>query len=640
MQPADAGTTVDEIIRGDKKKKDIIFQTNMNVAGEKLREIVAEDGLGIAILVAWQHGLKIGNIPLDLDEATGNPKDVQAEKISHDQCPYVYVHVPVRTIRGDIPELVRKGIMNPKADPIWFIYHEDGLVGTFSFQDTDIAKLELGKKDIAYILDVLAQQGILIEANINNRQIQFKDLAARKVIEESGERVYVKAERSIDWNKVRLPAKFDKPRVRSCVHDTLRRKHACSYCSIQALNPNEVTIHSAYVHASAGPRKDVLATVRNYQLGFTYAPFGDPREVCHFLAWDFPHINDLVMNMDPQTYSFSDLIKLVRVINRDIDDFCKKNKNEKNEVPSSTPISGVCNHWAGNTVYHQHYQLFRMPGLPLANASTKTPILASYKQVEVLRFDWQAPSYLIAPRTSADSPGRRADDEDVMFVADRVAKEWDALSEGVDKSYGNGIEIAHHTQNIFVSVDGDILKAIFIPRHRKKLNTSYTRNAIQKSNAGALEMMGYFIIDNEEDFCRLKKMAEEEPAGLKALGDSWLKEIAPDSEVIEEFEERLRTCLSDPVITYEEQLEEILSKTYEDATHRIWELRASIDAQDERLNDQQRRYLHQVIIDAWLKKYGEQLLPQGTRLMEAQVLAHVKKVGSRLHVSMASQQHC
>jgi hypothetical protein len=210
----------------------------------------------------------------------------------------------------------------------------------------------------------------------------------------------------------------------------------------------------------------------------------------------------------------------------------------------------------------------------------------------------------------------------------------------VDKSYGNGIEIAHHTQNIFVSVDDDILKAIFIPRHRKKLDTSDTRNAIQKSNAGALEMMGYFIIDNEEDFCRLRKMAEEEPAGLKVLGDSWLKEIAPDAEVIEEFEERLRTCLSDPVISYEEQLEEILSKTYEDATHRIWELRASIDAQDERLNDQQRLYLGQVINDAWLKKYGEQLLPQGTRLMEAQVLAHVKKVGSRLHVSMASQQHC
>lgn len=631
MQPADAGTTVDEIIRGDEEKKGIIKQTNMHVAGEKLREIVAKEGLGVAILVAWQHGLKIGCIPLDLDKVTRKPKDVQAEKISHDQCPYVYVHVPIRMIRGDIPELVRREIMNPKADPVWFIYHEDGLVGTFSFQDTDIADLKLSKKDIAYILDALAQQGVLIEANINNRQIQFKDLAARKVIEESGERVYVKAEKSIDWEKIMLPAKFDKLRVRSCVHDTLRRKHACNYCSIQVLNPNEVTVHSAYVHASAGPRKDVLATVRNYQFGFTFAPFGDPREVCHFLAWDFPHINDLVMNMDPQTYSFSDLIKLVRVINRDIDDFC-----EKNEVPSSTPISGVCNHWAGNTLYHQHYQFFRMPGLPLTNARMKTPILASYKQVDVLRFDWLAPSYLIAPRTSADSPGRRADDEDVMFVADRVAKEWDTLSKGVDKRYGNGIEIANHTQNIFVSVDGDILKAIFIPRHREKLDTSDTRNAMQKGNVGALEMMGYFIIDDEEDFRRLGKMAEEDPAGLKALGDSWLTEIAPAPKVIEEFEERLRTCLSDPVITYEEQLGEILSKTHEDAMHRIWELLASI-GKDERLNEQQRRYLRQVINDAWLKKYGEQLLSQGTRLMEAQVLVLVKKVGSRLYVFIASQ---
>jgi hypothetical protein len=605
MQPTGAGTTVDEII--DREKAEVISQTNMHVVGEKLREIVAEDGLGVAILVAWRHGLSIGHIPLDLDE-TGKPKDVQAEKISHEQCPYVYVRVPVRAIRGDIRELVRRGIMNPKADPVWFIYHEDGLVGTFSFQEADIADLKLSKKDIAYILDVLAQQGALIEANINNRQVQFKAPAARKFIEESGERIYVKAEKSIDWDNIMLPARFDTPRVRSCVRDTLRRKPACNYCSVQALDPNEVTVHSAYVHASAGPRKDVLATVRNYQLGFTYAPFGDPREVCHFLAWDFPHINDLVMNMDPQTYSFSDLIKLVRVINRDVDDFCKKNRSEKG-VPSFTPISGVCNHWAGNSIYHQHYQFFRVPGLPLTNASTKAPVLAGYKQVEVLRFDWPAPSYLITPRTSADSTGRRVDDEDVMFVADRVAKEWDALSEGVDKSYGNGIEVADHTQNIFVSIDGDSLKAIFIPRHRKKLNTSDTRNAMQKSNVGALEMMGYFLIDNKEDFCRLREMAEKEPAGLKALGDSWLTEIAPAPKVIEEFEERLRTCLSDPVITYEHQLEEILSTTYEDATHRIWELLASIDAQDEHLNKQQRQYLRQVVNDAWLKKYGEPLLP-------------------------------
>ena len=103
---------------------------------------------------------------------------------------------------------------------------------------------------------------------------------------------------------------------------------------------------------------DALRTVRNYQLGFTFAPVGKPEEVCHFLAWDFPHINDVVMSMEPHAASFSDLVTLVQVINDDIRQFCR---TDKRRPPEPGPIYGVCNHWAGNTIYHQHYQFFQLP---------------------------------------------------------------------------------------------------------------------------------------------------------------------------------------------------------------------------------------------------------------------------------------
>ena len=298
-----------------KEYRAVISMTDVNEVSETLRRIAAQAGLGVAVLVAWQHGLGIRYIPLERD-SSGKVRRHQARVIAAGgACPYVFVHVPIRQIRGNKPKLLELGIMNRNADPAWFIYHEDGLIGTFSFQD--LAAVKLTEEDIREILDTLAQQGVLMRANINNRQIQFKDLAARRRIEESGEKVYVRVENQ-PLEKSGLPAGPNWEDVRDYVVKTLEKKSACNYCSVQALTPRQVTIHSSHVLSRAGHRKEDLATVRNYQLGFTFAPFGDPREVCHFLAWDFPHINDLVMNMEPQAYSFSDLIRLVRLINRGI----------------------------------------------------------------------------------------------------------------------------------------------------------------------------------------------------------------------------------------------------------------------------------------------------------------------------------
>lgn len=591
-------SSVETIIK--KKYDKAISLTDMNELSNELRRIAAEAGLGVAILVAWQHGLRIGHIPLERNN-DGSEKEPQAEVIAaSDDCPYTFVHVRIRKIRGDKPELVELGIMNQDADPALFIYHEDGLIGTFSFQNPDPVKLS--EEDIREILDTLAQQNVLMRANINNRQIQFKDLAAKRRIEESGEKVYVRVE-SQPLEKGRLPIELNWEDVWDDVVETLGKKSACNYCSVQALTPHEVTIHSAHIFSHARRRKDDLATVRNYQLGFTFAPFGDPREVCHFLAWDFPHINDLVMNMEPQAYSFSDLIRLVRVINRDIREFCRVNE----AYPPPAPISGICNHWAGNTFYHQHYQFVRIGELPLVRAFDTAQPIVRYKEIEVRKFaEWSSPAFLI----TSSEPGR---DEDVMRVADRVAREWRLLSKGEDWNYGNGIAIRNHTQNIFVTVLDGQISAIFVPRDRQKIDTSkpgylIEDRLIRKKNAGVLEMMGYLLIDDPDDFKALQRAS---PGELKELGDSWLRDLAPEKQAIQDFEANISICLNEAVTPHENQIDEMVGATLEELRQEAWALTSSIRS-NESLDDRQRGHLYRELLSAVLESRAGDSSQQST----------------------------
>lgn len=576
--------SLEEAIR--KKYRSVISMTDVNEVGNALRRITAEAGLGVAILVAWQHGLRIGHIPLERD-ASGQIAEPQARVIpASERCPYVFVHVPVRWVRNDKPRLVQLGIMSQDADPASFIYHEDGLIGTFSFLDP--AAVNLTEDDVREILDTLAQQGVLMQANIENRQIQFKDIAAKKRIEGSREKVYVRAE-NLPLDRGRLPVELGWEDVWDYVARALERRSACNYCSVQAFTPREVTLHTAHVLSGAERQKYSLATVRNYQLGFTYAPFGDPREVCHFLAWDFPHINDLVMNMEPQVYSFSDLIRMVRSVNRDI-----RNFSNGKIIPPPEPVSGICNHWAGNSLYHQHYQFARLPRLPLVRALDAAQTFVRYKGVVEVRkvTGWPTPAFLI---TSAQ-PGW---DEEVMRVADRLTREWRILSDGDDRSYGNGISIRNHTQNIFVTVLDDRLHAIFIPRDRRKISTSRPGNLLQKRNMGTLEMMGYFIIDDPADFELLDRPSTTED-DRRALGDSWLSQLAPENEVIQELEANIGICLSEAVAAREDQIDEALGNAGEDLRQEARILASSIQ-RDGSLDDRQREHLYRELMSAVLE---------------------------------------
>jgi hypothetical protein len=577
-------------IEEDASLQAALEERSINDTNEKLRAIMdnPDYGLGVAILVAWQHGLKVRHIPLSLDRKDDAHSQARVRKLKPSaDCPYTFVHVPVRQFRRKTDKLVELGILNANADPGMFVYHEDGLIGTFSFQDPRPAGLS--EDDISEILRSLAHQGFLVQANIDNRQIQFKDLAVKRRIEASNKAVYVRTNHQpFNRTSLLLPSGYDRGEIWEYVEKSLEARFACNYCSVQALSPREATLNSANVGAQPWNGKEAAKTVRNYQLGFTFSPVGDPQEVCHFLAWDFPHISDLVMNMEPQDYSFSDLIRLVQSINRDTERFY----HHRGIQHRPAPITGACNHWAGNSIYHQHYQFFSISEFPLIGAIERSKVLVTYMDTEVLRLGdaWPAPAFVIR-----SLPG--GTDEGLMRVADKVAGEWRVMAEGEDRTYGNKIVISSHTQNILVTIHDGRLLAIFVPRLRQKVGTSGGHNAIQKQNAGVLEMMGYFVIDEPADFDKLCQMY---PGERRELGNSWLSELAPDGAKIEEFEENVKICLSPVVDSYEQRITGLASNRPEDWRTKAREMITAIK-RDNQLAPGQREHLYRELVWALLE---------------------------------------
>lgn len=565
---------------------------------KRLREIISDEGgLGVGILVAWQHGLHNKHIPTrtSLNGGVMAASGAQVIQISPDEvddenadsaCLYKFVHVPVRQFRRDHNKLSELKILDGDADPAGYVYHEDGLVGRFSFQKPQ--QVGLSWDDIEEILSALAAQGVLRPANLDNRQIQFKDIAIRRRIEESGERVYVRMDHSpLVREGIRLPY-YDRDDVWKYVLKALQFRFACNYCSVEVLSPNEVTINSAHAFpVSNGHPDDAMAPVRNYKLGFTFSPIGNPDDVCHFLAWDFPHISDLVMNMEPQTYSFSDLIRLVRKINSDIAAYCDNRKIS----PAPEPISGGCNHWAGNSIYHQHYQFFRTAELPLLRVPTRLVVEHQGVQVRRVAAPWPAPAFII--RSTSEGG-----DENVMDVADRVAHEWRLLNDEVVEPYANKISIKNHTQNTLVTLDEDSqLIAVFIPRLRS-LKDAPAVGGIGKENAGVLEMMGYLVIDDPIDFQKLQGMESDE---RKALGDAWLTSLSPAPAAVQEFENSLRICLTIAVSPFEVRIKDLIINPLEDAVERARGIAQDIKAKGDDLLPAQREHLYRELLWAVLE---------------------------------------
>ena len=431
----------------------VIGDRDMARVNAQLGRIAARDGLAVALLVAWQHGLTIGHIPVD-DHANAQLLAVPASA----HCPYVFVHVPVRTIRGDHSELIRRGIMNPQPDPTRLRRHDPV---RSRHHDSE------GVPDSWVTSELLRTRRGSGEAHA--------DAATG----------------------------------------------ACFLCSEAELTPHEASfgIPADSAHAP---------TARDYAVGFTFAPFGDPAEVCHFLAWDHPGNDAPVLSMQPTDFSTTDLLTITSRVNDGLAQFC-----QDYQLGAPPTITGVCNHWAGNTIDHQHYQFFSLSTLPLLVAAREPGSVITIGQgLRVRRVtSWPAAAYVIEPMPGDDGVWDAHDPDPqvrpmVGRAADALAALWNDLA-------------ASHTQNTVAYRCEGTDRALVIPRDRNRTATLPTLTGLRKVNAGVLEMLGYFLIDDAVDLQRIAGLGS---AQRTALGDAWLAALTPPAAEIAEFEAEVRAA--------------------------------------------------------------------------------------------------
>ncbi len=497
-------TTIDQRIR--LRHAALIAGTDLDQVREGIEETARVEGLGVAMSVAWQHGLASGYIPRTLDDEP--PASIIPAAAG---CPYTFVHVPVRRIRGNTRALIAAGIMSGSPDPARLAYHEDGIIEAATFRGR--AGDDLAVDEVPGLLAFLEGVGLLVRVQPDDPRIRFVEPGTPERFRNDKEPLYVRdlARSVADTVMPGLRGRFDTQRIEG-ICSALQPRSPCFYCSAGTLFPREVTLSTR--RSLPGIRRRHLA--RDYELGFTFAPVGHPGEICHVLAWDDPPPGTPIANMDLQPHSFRDLIELVQLLNAGLD------APDDRACPT---IWGICNHRAGNTIAHQHYQFVRLSSLPLdgafqcAIAGGLQPIARlGGIGVWTMGSGWPIPAYLIAPLpgTTAD-PARTS--ETLLKTVDLVTAAW--------RSH----QARDATQNLVVTSRNGQARAIFIPRDRRLVDA--TCGDVTKRNAGALEAMGYFVIDDPTTYRQLDQLPDQQ---RRALGTGWLTAIAPEPEWISRFE--------------------------------------------------------------------------------------------------------
>jgi hypothetical protein len=330
-----------------------------------------------------------------------------------------------------------------------------------------------------------------------------------------------------ELNIVKPKQMWDESRIVS--HE--RDHQPCFYCSCSEMNPSEVVV----TLDGAG-----CGLSRSYELGFTFAPFGDPLSVMHFLAWDSsekPHS----MNLTPRTVS--DLVQLTQQINVSISTFFAGTGVEDFPV-----IDGVSNGWAGNSIYHQHFQFFQ-PEFTLPIGATNLPRgepLLKRDDVEVHRLSWETAIYKLV----ADDP------INVGRIGNEIAGAWLRLGGAKKvgyKEFPDGYVVSEdekvpvHTQNLYVPGADSGRTAYILPRDRRRVdfepgraefvNKQAGRKAQSKRNIGVLEATGTALFDEAASF---DEMATWGPADITAQVDKMARAVQPERDAVNRLERSIR----------------------------------------------------------------------------------------------------
>jgi len=310
-----------------------------------------------------------------------------------------------------------------------------------------------------------------------------------------------------------------------------RDRHPCFYCSCPEINPAEVVVDLD------GSRHGLS---RHYSLGFTFAPFGNPLSVVHFLAWDRAR-RPLNMNRVPMTVS--DLVKLTREINLSIRAFFAESS-----VRDYPVLDGISNGWAGNTIYHQHFQFFA-PEHPAPITQAKPAgmaALVSRDDVSVERLDWPAPVYRI----------RAAEALNTGLVGNDLAGIWRLRGGSRRVPYKafrdgyvpvEGEKVPAHTQNLYLPghdlgatvflVLRDRERVDFKPGPDNFVNRDAGFIAQRKDNIGVLEATGTLIVDDRLQF---EEMRRWQPEDITGQVNSMVASIMPDAEKVANLQNAIR----------------------------------------------------------------------------------------------------
>ena len=304
----------------------------------------------------------------------------------------------------------------------------------------------------------------------------------------------------------------------------------CFFCSAGEINPSEVVININGVR---------FGLSRNYSLGFTFTPFGNPISVVHFLAWDH---SDHPYNMNRTPVTVSDLVKMVYQINESITNFFKGT-----DVKDAPIIDGISNGWAGNSIFHQHFQFFcpeyETPILS-ENLVISTPTLFR-DDVKIFKLSWPAPVYKIV----AEDP------INVGLVGNDLAGIWRLQGKAVevkDIQFFDGYKpeeggkIHNYTQNLYIPgktlgktayiILRQRIKASYTPLDSEYINRQKKIKPIEKINIGVLEATGSMIVDDEDAF---NKMESWSPSDITEQISKMLKSILVEKKGIKKFEQNI-----------------------------------------------------------------------------------------------------
>lgn len=299
-------------------------------------------------------------------------------------------------------------------------------------------------------------------------------------------------------------------RKRYVTHET--DKKPCFYCSCGEMNPHEVVID----HKSRG-------LTDSYRLGFTFSPFGRPDQVVHFLAWNAPEEGSPVSNMTFSPGTYGDLVQLVIEVNKSIRGYF-----QPQGIRDFPVIDGVHNGWAGNTLYHNHFQFVCMENrIPITlNPTTWWEKRLKNGTVSISRINWPLPVYRIQGELSLQKE-----------AGTEICIRWQSSSDAkcLYRELGGGVTPKEtdyvHVRTANVLIPGNEMGHVgyFVPRDCRRVNAKKVVGGIPpKKSLGVLESLGSFIIDDEMLFRKIRDANEEDRSQLAM---SWLLEVAPDEPV-------------------------------------------------------------------------------------------------------------